>query len=611
MSNKIIRETNLKKKADRLPDKPGIYFFKNAHGEVIYIGKARSLQERIRNYFLPTSDPKVEHLIKEASDVDYILTTSEKEAFFLESNFVRQHQPKFNLRLKDDKSFPRLRVTVNEEFPGIYFSRQMEEDGARYFGPFIPAQKARTAIHLITKLFKLRSCENAVFKSRKRPCLDYEMGLCSAPCAGLIDKKSYRESVDHALLLLEGRTKRLRLIIRKKMEQASAKLEFEEAARCRDLLDILDDLSEKPVAISVELKDMEVAGFASQPEAAAFYVFVIRKGKIVDAFDWIYQLKPGQTKENIWSRFLDELNRLSIKMTTLILPVELFSKITKESAIGKLSGTIPFRPAHSVREKELTDLARKNAEELLKKFALDAQPLEELRKELGLASLPRLIIGCDISTTGGQGSTGSIVAFRNGKPDKNLYRIFKIKSVRGPDDTACLKEVINRYFKHLSEHWVDLPDFVLVDGGKGQLSVVSREMNKFGLGHIPVASIAKKEEIIFSTFRPSGISLPPYSPALKLIQRIRDEAHRFAISYHRKLRQKKSFFSDLDGIPGLGPAKKALLRQKFESVEAIRLAGPDIVARIIGQKTAASLFSRLKQKESNEKARSDRRSPAS
>jgi excinuclease ABC subunit C len=596
---------SLKSKAAELPDKPGIYFFRNAAGQVVYIGKARSLRDRVRSYFLPDPDYKVRNILRETAGIDYILTGSEKEAAFLENNYIQQHQPRFNLRLKDDKSFPYLKVTAGEKYPGIYFSRKVGEGRSRYFGPFSPAHRARTSIHLVNKYFRMRGCKDAVFRTRKRPCLEYDLKLCSAPCVRLVSQEAYRGDVENACLFLEGRTRELAGALKKKMEAAAAAQDFEEAARWRDILRTIEDIKERPRAISIALEDQDAVGFARRGGQAAIYVFFMRHGKIRDSASAVLAAGEGAGDAGILGDFLLEFYEGRERPTRLLLPFPVEGQGRLEALLTgrKRSGarTPDGRPEarilvpRSGKSRKLIDLANRNAEALLDKKERESLPVEELMRVLHLERPPRTIEGFDISNTGGQESVGSMVVFRDGRPDKDGYRKFKIRTVDGSNDVASLEEVIGRRYRRGAEENRPLPDLIMVDGGKGQLAAAEKALAGLGASGVPVVSIAKREEILFTPGHRDGIRLPRTSPALKLVQAIRDEAHRFAITFHRGRREKRSFASELDGVPGLGPKKKSALLSKYKSLEEIREATVEALIPVIGPKLAAAVLERLRR----------------
>jgi excinuclease ABC subunit C len=581
----------LRKRAGELPAKPGIYFFKNEAGEVVYIGKARSLRDRVRSYFLPNPDFKVRNILRETTDIDYILTGSAKEAAFLENNYVQQYQPRFNLRLKDDKSFPYLKITTGETWPGIYFSRKVEPDGSRYFGPYSPAGRARSSIHLVNKHFLVRGCEEAVFRGRKRPCLEYDLKLCAAPCVGAVTEADYRENVENACLFLEGRTSELARTLKARMEKAAAEEKFEDAARWRDLLRTIEDYRDRPGTISTALEDQDVLGLARDGDRGAAYVFFMRRGKIRNSAAQAIDAPAGVPDGEVLGRFLAGFYGGRELPPRLVLPATPAQTTGLQSLLGwaKVKVVVP----RSGRNRKLVELAGRNAEAYLRKQAGETGPLEELRTVLRLPALPRAIEGFDISNTGGQESVGSLVVFRDGRPDKDSYRKFLIRTIEGPNDVASLGEVITRRYRKVLDEGAPLPDLVMVDGGKPQLGAAEKALAGLGLAHLPLVAIAKKEEILFTPDRRDGIRLDRASGALRLVQAVRDETHRFAITFHRGRREKKSFESLLDGIPGVGPKKKAALLARFGSLEAIRTAPRAELDALVGTVAAAKVLERL------------------
>ena len=581
----------LKTRAGALPAKPGIYFFKSASGEVVYIGKARSLRDRVRSYFLPEPDFKVRNILRETADIDYILTGSEKEAAFLENNYVQQHQPRFNLRLKDDKSFPYLKVTTGEAWPGIYFSRKVEPDGSRYFGPFSPAGRARSSIHLVNKHFGVRGCEEAVFRGRKRPCLEHELGLCSAPCVGYVTEAGYRERVEDACLFLEGRMPELARAVKDKMARAAAEENFEEAARWRDLLRTIEDYRDRPGTISTALEDQDVVGLVREGDRAAAYVFFMRKGKIRHSDARLVDTPAAAPDGEVLGRFLADFYRDHEAPPRLLLPVAPARTTGLQALLGwaQVRVLVP----RGGKNRKLVDLAGRNAEAFLRKQVREAGPLEALKAVLDLPGPPRHIEGFDISNTGGQESVGSLVVFQDGRPDKDAYRKFLIRTVEGSNDVASLAEVVTRRYRKVLEDGAPLPDLVMVDGGKPQLGAAAKALASLGLAQVPLVSIAKKEEILYTPAYRDGIRLERTSPALKLVQAVRDETHRFAIAFHRGRREKKSFASLLDGIPGLGPKRKAALLVRYPGIEAIGGAAKEDLVALVGTAAAARVLERL------------------
>ncbi len=533
----------LKQALARLPARPGIYFFKNGAREIIYIGKARSLRDRVRSYFQPSSDPKVGNIISETADLDFILTGSEREAAFLENNFVQRYQPRFNLRLKDDKSFPYLRLTLGERFPGVYLTRKVETDGARYFGPFSPASQARKTIHILNKYFGIRACEEIVPGKRKRPCLEYDLKLCSAPCTGFIGEAEYGGRVGDALLFLEGKTAKLLALLKERMDEAAARLDYEQAAHWRDLIRTIEQVKERPRLISVALEDADIFGLARSGRRTAFYILFMRSGKVREAEELVFEESEKVPDHRVVERTLDKYYEQAGDIPDKVLlprEVETAAALAGRLSTKKGSHVRVLSPRRG-RDLRLVEMAVWNAENILERKPVERQPLVELAELAGLAEPPQRIEGFDISNTGGQESVGSLVVFDRAEPNKDEYRKYRIKSVAGSNDVASLAEVVRRRYTRLLAEKKRLPDLILVDGGKGQRHAAQSVLEEIGLGRLPVASIAKKEEVLFAPGHQDGLRLDRTSPALKLIQFIRDEAHRFAVTYHRRRREKKSF----------------------------------------------------------------------
>ena len=594
MKNK--RTQRLLKTSQKLPSKPGIYLFKNQTGKTIYIGKARSIKERVKSYFSSSSDPRIHSILNETYTIDFVLTDSEREAFILENNFIRQYQPKYNLRLKDDKSYPYIKVSVQDKYPAIYLCRRTESDGARYFGPFTPSSTARKAINLINKRFGLRSCKEHIPGRRKRPCLDYDINQCSAPCVGRINESGYRDNVNSALLFLEGKTEKLKSKLKARMINASQKRDFEKAKQLRDFILSLDQISLKPKIISVKAEDKDIFGFFRKLDTAALYVFLMRNGKVIESSSWTVSAKKTNDKKILHNQIIEFYSSQNDIPDKILVPLEPAKKdqlLSKLNHIGKKS--IVLQIPKRGNNRKIVDLAVRNAEMNLLRKTIKPNPLKELQRLFNLDSLPKSIEGIDVSNTGGKESVGSVVVFKNGRPSKKDYRKFRIKTVAGSDDIRSIQEIVFRRYKKLAESDIPLPELILIDGGKGQLNAAQKILKNLNISNIPVISIAKKQEIIFTDSIKNGIKLDRTSSALKLLQHIRDESHRFAISYHRKRRKEKSFESFLDGIPGIGPKRKSVLLKKYGNTKDIFKAPVNEIAKLIGKKAAGDLKSFLKK----------------
>ncbi len=595
MPDKKIQK--LKRSAHKLPLKPGIYLFKDQNNRTIYIGKARSIKERVKSYFSSQSDPRINSILNETDKIDFIITDSEREAFLLENNFIRQYQPKFNFRLKDDKSYPYIKVTIQDKYPAVYLCRRTKPDKARYFGPFIPASAARKAILILNKQFGIRSCKENILGKRKRPCLDYDINQCSAPCVGYIDETEYNENVNSALLFLEGKTEKLKNKLKKRMNNASEKRDFEKAKGLRDLIYSIDQINLKPKIISVKEEDKDIFGFFRKKHTVVIYVFCMRKGQVIESSTWMTHPKKTSDKKILYNQLIDYYSNKTDLPEKILLPFEPLRADKLSSRLSqKRNKTIKLQVPQRGNNKKIVELANRNAEMNLLKETIKSNPLKELQRIFNLKSLPNIIEAIDISNTGGKESVGSVVVFRDSKPSKNEYRKYKIRNVKGPDDVHSIQEVVYRRYKKLVEYKLNLPDLIIIDGGKGQLNAAKNVLTELHLSKIPVISIAKREEVVFTGHTRDGVKLDKTSSALKLLQYIRDEAHRFAISFHRKLRRNKSFESYLDKIPGIGPKRKSALLEKYGGIKNMAQAPNNEIIKLIGEKAAHNLKTFLPKK---------------
>ena len=533
-------------------------------------------------------------MLSEIHDIDIIETDSEREAFLLENNLIRKYQPKYNIRLKDDKSYPYLKITVKEEFPRILFTRRIEQDGNKYFGPFAPAFQAKNTIRLVCKFFQIRKCNEKIPGKRKRPCLDYEMKMCSAPCVGLISKSEYREAVENAILFLEGKTEKLTEILTKKMFHLASQEKFEQAAYYRDLIRTIQTIKEKPKTSSVEQEDLDIFGFYKESNKVSIRLFVMRKGKIIsrEQFYWAELIENSDAE--LLNSFLGQYYLKHVNIPPkIILPFHPSNESLLISFLREKQNNVEIIVPERGRYKKLVDLANRNAKLYLEMKEEEIPSLKELKDLLDLEKIPYRIEAFDISHIGGVQTVGSLIVFDRGEPLKKEYRKYKIKTVEGIDDVASIYEVVKRRYSRVLEENKRFPDLILIDGGKGQLNSAVRALRELKIEDIPVISIAKKEELIFIPGKKEPVVLEKSSPCLRLIQRIRDEAHRFAITFHRKLRTYHSFKSILDEIPGIGEKRKLILLNKYKSLEEIKKASEEELTNLIGRKVAREILMRL------------------
>lgn len=602
------REELLRKVA-QLPSGPGVYLFKDAEGKILYIGKARSLRQRVRSYFQASGEPSPRSLplMSRVADVEVILTQSEVEALVLESQLIKVHQPRYNVRLRDDKRYPFLKLT-REPFPQLTEVRRPERDGAVYFGPFTHSGSMRRMAHLLRQLFRLRSCSYALTgQEEMRPCLDYHLGLCDAPCAGKISQEAYRAQVEQAVRFLKGEHEAIKGELERKMREAAAALRFEEAARYRDALRAVEDFSASQKVVLPWEAEADVLGLAVEPKEgyACVNVFFLRGGRFIGNERVLLETDLGATDAERLAAFVQQYYDNAPEVPPEIwLPFPLPEQEVVEEwlsqlrrAEGKKRRVRLLAPQRGER-RALLEMARLNAEEGLREHLAflhqqrqaAQQAVVELQEALGLPRLPLRIECYDISTTQGREAVGSMVVFCEGRPFKKDYRRFRIRQGRGqPDDYAMMREVLQRRFERaLAEDpkFRDFPDLLLVDGGKGQVQVAVRVLEDLGIAQVPVAGLAKRREELFLPGRGEPILLPPESRALRLLQAVRDEAHRFANEYHRRLRHQGALHSILDDIPGIGPKRRVRLLSHFGSTAALRQASVEEIARVPGMNRA-------------------------
>lgn len=586
---------SLKIRIKNVPDSPGVYIFKNSYGEIIYVGKARSLKDRLSSYISPAiMDEKTSHLIEEIDDFEIIVTKTEKDAFFLENNLVREHQPKFNVKLKDDKAYPIIKITVQEDFPGAYYVRRVENDGAKYFGPFAPASSARNTMRILSRWFKIRQCSEKIDGKRERPCLDFYINQCTAPCTGNVSKEDYRRQVEDALMFLEGRTDELTKELEKRMMEMAKIENFERAAELRDLIRAIQSLKETPVFTSVGLEELDIIGFSRERNDVNISLFLMRKGKIAEKRDFFFSGIFEMDEDFLSSFIIQYYLESRVIPSRIVIPFPISSATFIESYIYNETGikTELIYPEEGSLQ-NLLKVANQNA-----KLSMETRKIliteKEILETLGLKDIPKHIEGFDVSHLFGTEKVGSMVTFIDGKPFKNGYRKFIIKEVEGIDDPACIKEIVKRRFRRAIEEKENLPELVLIDGGKGQLSSALKALEELGISEVPVIALAKEEELLYLKGK-DGVRLERTSPFLKLLQRVRDEAHRFAISFHRKRKEKRDFETILDGIKGIGEKKKEKFFSKFQSIDEIINAKREEIEKILGKEATEILFERIKK----------------
>lgn len=594
-----------------LPNAPGVYIMHDASGKVIYVGKAVILKNRVRSYFRPASQvsPKVRAINAHVASIETIVTASEMEALILECNLIKKYRPRYNIDLKDDKTYPYLKITVGEAYPRMVLTRRVQKDGARYYGPFADAGALRDTMKLIRTMFPLRHCRNL---NAKRPCLQYHLHRCLAPCTGKVPVSEYRQLVDSVLLLLDGKVAQLEKELTAKMQEASDRLEFEAAARYRDSLLSVRKLTEKQKA-TTESGDRDVVGLAMDDSGVCVQVFFIRSGKILGRDSFFLDQEIGEPGGEVLADFLKQYYHENHRPPREILVSEelqdsdrtLLSQWLSTLNEKNVDLLVPQRGLKHDLVLMAVNNAKKNLEERLRRGQASGQTgldaAEQLQKALGLVKPLERMDCFDISHNQGRETVASMVVFRNGEPSKKDYRRYKLRSTEGkPDDFKSMQEVVYRRYRDLE----DLPSLIIIDGGKGQLSSACEVIRGLGISgeEVPVIGLAKREEEIFKEGAHTSILLDKMSSALHLIQHIRDEAHRFAITYHRKRLARRNLVSVLDHLEGMGPKRRASLWKRFGSLEAMRqasvedLAAVETMNRVVAERVHAFLQGNVLQK---------------
>jgi len=597
--------TNLTGKIKRLPRQPGVYLYKDAAGEIIYVGKARNLQVRVRSYFQESRerDPKTEQLVQDIRDVECIVTGSEYEAFLLESNLVHEHRPRYNIDLKDDKSFPFIEITVGEKFPRISYTRRPYREKARYFGPFIPATRARHLIDMVRKFFGIRHCRQEIDGRATRPCcLDYHIQRCLGPCvATLCSPERYGQAVEQAILFLEGKTRELTRRLEEEMGRAAGEQRYEDAALLRDRLAAVRGLAETQQVYLTQRDDADIFGYHHQGDRVAVQVFHLRHSRVVDRRQFFWEDRSGWAAGDFFREFLPQFYVGQPALPALVLvPADVPEKEFLEKWLSEKSGRrVRVRRPQRGRYARLQELVTRNARSAFQsRFAgagVLTESVERLQAALELPRPPRRIEAFDISNTRGQQIVAAMVMAVDGKMERSRYRKFRIRSVtEQPDDFAAMREVVHRRYARVLQEGGDLPDLVLVDGGAGQVSAARQSLADLGLaGRLPLCGLAKQNEEIYRVGYPEPLRLDRHSPELKLLQRIRDEAHRFAITFHRRRRQQASLASRIDEIPGIGPHRRQRLMRHFGTWPGIVAAPLEELRLVLGPRTGRQVYDYL------------------
>ncbi len=577
-------------KLPHLPESPGVYLWKDDEGKVLYVGKAKRLRSRVKSYWAQDhlSSPKTRGLMRKVRDLETIVVPSESHALILEATLIKEYHPRFNIALRDDKSYPYIKVTVQEPFPRVIVTRRLQDDGARYFGPYTDVGLMRRALNVVKRIFTVRSCHyNLPREAPERPCLDYFIKRCQAPCVGYQTTHDYGAMIDEVVWFLDGRTSDVVRHVRDRMTDASERLDFERAGELRDALRHLEKMEEPTVVLEVEGGDRDVVGYARDGEDACVVILRIRGGKLLARDHRLVEHAEDEEDGAVLGACLAQWYRTAeARAADLLVPFEFDDR---ESLEASLDGTKIRIPQRGPR-RALVDLADKNAQHLLEEFKLAAleaderavDPVYELQRELGLPRLPRSLICFDISHAQGTDVVASAVWFENGRPKRSEYRKFKIAIFEGNDDFKSMHEVVTRYFTRRVAEELELPDLAVIDGGKGQLGAARAALEALGVTSMGLISLAKRDEEIFLPGRRDPVRLPRRSPALRMLQQARDEAHRFAVSFQRQKRAARTITSELLKVPGVGPTKRRALLTAFGSVQGVREATVHQIAAVPG-----------------------------
>ncbi|UCC89934.1 MAG: excinuclease ABC subunit UvrC [Anaerolineales bacterium] len=600
-----------------LPTKPGVYLYKNEAGKVIYVGKAVNLRARVRSYFHQSAQhtPKIRRLVEEIADLEFIVAGSELEALLLENNLIKKHQPYYNVRLKDDKRYPYIKVHWQDPFPRVTTTRHILDDGARYFGPYTAASAAYQTLDLIRKIFPYLTCTRTITGQDERACLYYHIGRCAAPCIGIVNQGEYRAIIQSLCDFLSGHTESVVSDLQRQMQAAAEALDFEKAATIRDQLQAIEHVVEKQKVMSPDMTDHDVIAFARENSDACVQIFFVRAGRLIGREYFLMDGTAEEDDQAVITSFLKQFyDQVSNVPPEILMPQEVDEvMIIRDWLRSKRGADVTLKVPRQGREHELVQMAAENAAETLAHLraqwqvdeSKQSEALADLQQYLNLSEPPLRIECYDVSTLQGMHTVASMVVFVKGVPRKSDYRRFNMRRVKGQDDFASMQETLQRRFKRMQDAgyqldagpgkkdvynaWSLVPDLVILDGGKGQLNAALEVLDEFDLRDaIPIVALAKREEELFLPAQSEPVILPRNSQGLFLVQRIRDEAHRFAVEYHRKLRRKQGIASQLDQIPGIGPRRRQTLLKAFGSIEAIREASVDELATLPGMTRSAA-----------------------
>ncbi len=592
---------DIKERLDSIPTRPGVYLMKGEADEVLYVGKAINLRNRLRSYFQASSalSPRVRRLVENAADLDFFVTDSELEALILECNLIKRHRPHYNVRLKDDKRYPYVKISWQEDFPRVTVVRRMHADGARYFGPYTSSSAMRQTLDLLRRIFPYLTCKRKITGTDDRACLYHHIGRCLAPCIGAVSRDEYREMMEQVCLFLEGKGEEIIASLKRRMETAAENMEFERAAGLRDQIAAVERVIERQRVVTASSVDQDALGIAGEDGEVCVQVFFVRSGKLIGHEYFLMDGTGDAEAPEILTSFLKQFyDHAAHVPPEILLPQDIEEdQIIERWLSERRGGRVNLRVPRRGFKRKLVEMVEENARETLSHLLAREQiekaramvGVRDLRAQLDLDAPPLRIEAYDISNIQGVAATGSMVVFVEGAPSKKEYRRFKIRAVQGPDDYAMLQEILRRRFRRATigeagtrDSWADLPDLIVVDGGKGQLNAALQILAEHGLDTLPAIGLAKEKEEVFKPGVSQAIMLPRDSAGLHLLQRLRDEAHRFAIAYHKGLRRSQSLSSVLEEIPGVGPKRRRALLKRFGSLDAIRQASLHDLASVQG-----------------------------
>jgi excinuclease ABC subunit C len=608
MASSLVQEL-----LNRLPHRPGVYLMRDGGKKIIYVGKAIDLYHRVRSYFQSPRrlTPKIQSMVSQVADIDFFVASSEQEALIMELNFIKQYHPRYNVSLMDDKTFPYLKIDMKEEWPRLYITRRFEADGGRYFGPFSSAWSVKQTLRILQPIFPFRICSKELNGKAPRPCLEYHLGHCLGPCTGQVSRREYAQVIREVILFLEGKQDKVLRELKARMDKAAEALDYERAARLRDQVQAIQTVIEGEKVAAVIRGEEDVIAFVPQNDEAYVQVLFVRSSKLTGRECFMMKGARQEDPRQVMASFVKQYYSSRPQIPPLLLlqyPLE-DDEAIREWLKGRRGGAVAIQVPRRGNKKQLVDIAAENARQGLEQLKLKeittARSLDgalaEIEKALELDTPPERMEAYDISNIQGTSAVGSLVVFEKGKPKPAHYRRFKIRTVPGANDYAMLQEVLRRRFTHSRQNgapaadaWAVMPDLVLIDGGKGQLNAATEVMEELGVD-IPAAGLAKENEEVFLPGRKEPVVLPKSSPGLQLLQRLRDEAHRFAVGYFANVHRRKTFTSALDEIPGIGPRRKSALLRRFGSVPGIREASVEelVAATGMSREQAARIKERL------------------